>query len=46
MLLNVNRHNTKALAFYQRMGMSKVDEGDFPIGQGYYMNDYIMGLDI
>ena len=46
MLLNVNRNNTKALEFYRRMGMSKVDEGDFPIGQGYYMNDYIMGLDI
>lgn len=45
MRLNVNRHN-KALAFYQRMGMRKVAEGDFPIGNGYYMNDYIMGIDI
>ena len=45
MRLNVNRHN-KALTFYQKMGMIKVDEGDFPIGNGYYMNDYIMGLDI
>lgn len=45
MRLNVNRHN-KALTFYQKMGMKKVDEGDFPIGNGYYMNDYIMGLDI
>lgn len=45
MRLNVNRHN-KALTFYQRMGMVKVDEGDFPIGNGYYMNDYIMGMDI
>ncbi len=45
MRLNVNRHN-KAVTFYQRMGMVKVDEGDFPIGNGYYMNDYIMGLDI
>jgi len=45
MRLNVNRHN-KALAFYQKMGMKMVDEGDFPIGNGYYMNDYIMGLDI
>ena len=45
MRLNVNRHN-KALAFYEKMGMKKVDEGDFPIGNGYYMNDYIMGLDI
>lgn len=46
MLLNVNRDNTKAVEFYQRMGMSKVFEGDFEIGQGYLMTDYIMGLDI
>jgi len=45
MRLNVNRHN-KALTFYEKMGMKKVDEGDFHIGNGYYMNDYIMGLDI
>jgi len=45
MRLNVNRQN-KALTFYERMGMTKVDEGDFPIGNGFYMNDYIMGLDI
>ena len=45
MRLNVNREN-KAVTFYQKMGMTKVDEGDFPIGNGFYMNDYIMGLDI
>ncbi|WP_294629409.1 GNAT family N-acetyltransferase [uncultured Bacteroides sp.] len=45
MELNVNRHN-KALLFYEHMGMRKLREGDFPIGNGYYMNDYIMGLDI
>ena len=45
MRLNVNRQN-KALTFYEKMGMSKVDEGDFTIGNGFYMNDYIMGLDI
>jgi GNAT superfamily N-acetyltransferase len=45
MRLNVNRYN-KALSFYQHMGMTKVDEGDFDIGHGYYMNDYIMALDI
>ena len=45
MELNVNRQN-KALRFYERMGMRKLREGDFPIGGGYYMNDYIMGLDI
>ena len=45
MRLNVNRQN-RALTFYEKMGMKKVDEGDFHIGNGYYMNDYIMGLDI
>ena len=45
MRLNVNRAN-RALTFYEKMGMTKIDEGDFPIGDGYYMNDYIMGLDI
>jgi diamine N-acetyltransferase len=32
--------------FYEHMGMKKVREGDFPIGNNYYMNDYIMSLDI
>ena len=45
MELNVNRNN-KALKFYEHMGMKKLREGDFPIGNGYYMNDYIMGLEI
>ncbi|MBO7266265.1 MAG: GNAT family N-acetyltransferase [Bacteroidaceae bacterium] len=45
MRLNVNREN-KALTFYEKMGMTKVEEGDFPIGNGYYMNDYIMGMEI
>lgn len=45
MELNVNRSNP-ALGFYQKMGMQKLREGDFPIGDGFYMNDYIMGLDI
>lgn len=40
-----NRHN-KAVKFYERMGMRKLREGDFEIGGGFYMNDYIMGLEI
>ena len=46
MRLNVNRYNTKAVDFYFRMGMKKVIEGDFDIGHGYLMTDYIMALDI
>ena len=45
MELNVNRQNP-ALSFYRHMGMAKAREGDYPIGNGYYMNDYIMSLDI
>lgn len=45
MELNVNRDNP-ALGFYERMGMRRLREGDFPIGGGFYMNDYIMGLDL
>ncbi len=43
--LNVNRNN-KAIDFYKHLGMRKVDEGDFNIGRGYFMNDYIMALDV
>lgn len=45
MELNVNRNN-RALGFYLHMGMQIVREGDFPIGNGYYMNDYILSIDI
>lgn len=43
--LNVNRYN-KAVTFYEHIGMHKDREGDFPIGDGFYMNDYIMAIDI
>ena len=43
--LNMNRDNP-ALHFYQHMGLKILRRGDFHIGNGYYMNDYIMGLDI
>ncbi len=45
MELNVNRHNN-AVNFYQSMGMVIDHEGDFHIGNGYYMNDYIMRMEI
>jgi ribosomal protein S18 acetylase RimI-like enzyme len=45
MELNVNRYNP-ALGFYKKMGMRCVREGDFPIGNGFYMNDYIMRIDV
>lgn len=42
--LNVNRNNP-AVGFYRRQGLTILHQGDFPIGNGYYMNDYIMGID-
>lgn len=45
MELHVNRRN-RARGFYERMGMRCLRSGDFPIGGGYLMNDWIMGLEI
>lgn len=45
MELNVNRDNP-AVGFYRHMGMACDRQGDFPIGKGFYMNDYIYVLDI
>lgn len=45
MELNVNRHN-RARDFYVRMGMREAGSGDIPIGHGFFMNDYIMSLDL
>lgn len=42
--LNVNREN-KAISFYEHMGMAISRQGDFPIGNGFFMNDYIMAKD-
>ena len=43
--LNVNRANP-ATGFYERMGMVRDRQGDFPIGNGFFMNDYIYILDL
>ncbi len=43
--LNVNRGN-KAVGFYEAIGMTRDREGDFPIGNGFYMTDYIYVLDV
>lgn len=41
--LNVNRYN-KALRFYEKQGFKIIREEDIDIGEGYFMNDYIMEL--
>ena len=39
--LNVNRQN-KAVDFYKKIGFKIIKEIDIPIGEGYFMNDYVM----
>lgn len=43
--LNVNRNNP-AVGFYRKQGLTILRQGDFPIGNGFYMNDYIMGIEV
>lgn len=43
--LQVNRDNN-ATYFYQNLGFSIIKEFDFDIGNGYFMNDYIMELNL
>jgi ribosomal protein S18 acetylase RimI-like enzyme len=45
MTLQVNRNN-KAVEFYKKFGFEIIDEQDFDIGNGYYMNDFIMRFKI
>jgi len=40
--LQVNRNNINAKSFYEKIGFSIIQEADFEIGNGYFMNDFIM----
>lgn len=40
--LTVNRKNYKAINFYFKNGFVIKEVADFDIGQGYFMNDFIM----
>lgn len=39
--LNVNRNN-KAIDFYKKQGFRIIREEDIDIGEGFFMNDYVM----
>ena len=43
--LQVNRQN-KAKDFYERLGFKIIKTADFDIGNGYFMNDYVMELSV
>ena len=44
--LNVNRDNAKAIRAYERSGFEIRERGDFPIGEGFVMEDFIMVRDL
>jgi len=43
--LNVNRQNN-AINFYLKKGFAIIHEEDNDIGEGYFMNDYVMQMDL
>ncbi|MBC7534108.1 MAG: GNAT family N-acetyltransferase, partial [Ferruginibacter sp.] len=43
--LNVNRHNP-AVSFYNKMGFVIAREENIDIGNGFFMNDYVMELSV
>lgn len=42
LVLQVNKRNTGAIAFYRRAGFEVVREAVFDIGAGFVMDDYVM----
>lgn len=40
--LTVNRQNYKSINFYFKLGFKIESVKDFDIGEGYYMNDFVM----
>jgi GNAT superfamily N-acetyltransferase len=40
--LNVNRNNAGSIRAYERCGFHVARSGDFPIGNGFVMEDYVM----
>ena len=41
----VNRYNP-AIGFYRHMGLREIGTRDHHIGNGYFMNDYIMSMEV
>jgi len=42
LVLNVNRNNAGAVQAYERCGFAIREAADFPIGDGFVMEDYVM----
>lgn len=45
LILNVNRYN-KSRGFYEKLGFVITEKVDIPIGEHFFMNDYVMELNI
>ena len=43
--LNVNRLNS-AINFYKKLGFEIIQEEDIDIGNGFFMNDYVLSLQL
>lgn len=46
LLLNVNKYNQGAIAFYEYLGFVKIGEEVIDIGNGYVMDDYVFELNL
>jgi ribosomal protein S18 acetylase RimI-like enzyme len=44
LILNVNRYNNVAIAFYKALGFNIFKEEDIAIGNDFFMNDFVMEL--
>ncbi len=42
LILNVNKQNSKAIAAYDRSGFALREAVTVPIGNGFFMDDYVM----
>lgn len=40
--LNVNKYNFGSISAYEKMGFAKIRDEKNPIGNGYFMDDYVM----
>lgn len=40
--LNVNRNNKNAISFYNKNGFQQIKIEDIDIGNGYFMNDFVL----
>ncbi|UII21374.1 GNAT family N-acetyltransferase [Fulvivirga ligni] len=44
--LTVNKYNSGSIAAYHKMGFETVDSVNTDIGEGYFMDDYVLELPV